>query len=242
MLLPWTLILMSWVLLGIAFLTHRNVLIDHDYLLRTSRLPWIVALFVFLLCWQIMTMAMMLPSSLSQLLILYESHRARWRAQTAFIIGYALVWTGFAFLAFLGDALVHQVVRQWWWLYLHSQLIGALTLAITGVYQWSPLKQSCLHHCIALTRSQTCKSLREASSSSWQQGLRYGTLCLGSSWALMLVMFGIGMKSLLVIALLTTIMFLEREVLKSKWLQFAVGSVFLLLALLWYLFPFMANL
>ncbi len=62
--------------------------------------------------------------------------------------------------------------------------------------------------------------------------------CLGSSWALMLVMFGIGMRSLLVMALLTAVMFLEREVCKGKWLRLVVGSVFLLLALFWYLFPF----
>ncbi len=111
--LPWTLILLSWVLLSIAFLTQRNVLIDHGYLLRTSHLPWMVALLVFLLCWQVMTMAMMLPSSLSRLLMLYESHRRGFRAQAVFIVGYAMVWTGFALLAFLGDMLVHQVVRQW---------------------------------------------------------------------------------------------------------------------------------
>jgi predicted metal-binding membrane protein len=100
------------------------------------------------------------------------------------------------------------------------------------------LKWRCLQRCIALTSAQACVSLQEASSSSWQQGLRYGARCLGSSWALMLVMFGIGMRSLLVVALLTVVMFLERELFKGKWLRFAIGSAFLLLALLWYLFPF----
>ena len=98
------------------------------------------------------------------------------------------------------------------------------------------MKQHCLQRCIALTSAQTSVSLQEASSSSWQQGVRYGTWCLGSSWALMLVMFGIGMRSLLVMALLGVFMFLEREVFKGKWLRLVVGSVFLLLALLWYLF------
>jgi len=235
---PWTLILLSWALLAIAFLTQRNVLIDHDYLLRTSHLPWIVALLVFLLCWQNMTIAMMLPSSLSRLLTLYESPGCGFRAQAVFIVGYAMVWTGFALLAFLGDTLVHQVIRHWWWLSQHSQLIGTLTLTLAGVCQWSSLKRRCLQCCIALTSVQTCASLQEASSSHWRQGLRYGTWCLGSSWALMLVMFGVGMRSLLVMALFSIVMFLEREVCKGKWLRFAIGSVFLLLALLWYLFPY----
>jgi len=39
-------------------------------------------------------------------------------------------------------------------------------------------------------------------------------------------------------ALLTAITFLEREVVTGKWLRLTIGSVFLVLALLWYLFPF----
>ncbi len=53
----------------------------------------------------------------------------------------------------------------------------------------------------------------------------------------MLVMFGIGMRSLLVMALLSVVMFLEREVFKGKWFRLALGRVFLGLSLLWYLFP-----
>lgn len=237
MVFPWTLILLSWALLAIAFATQRNVLIDHDYLLRTSHLPWIGALLVFLLCWQIMTIAMMLPSSLSRLLILFELTGSGFRAQAVFIVGYATVWTCFALLAFLGDTLIHQVVQQWWWLSLHSQLIGALTLAVAGVCQWSSLKRRCLQCCIAITNAQTHMSLQEASSSKWQQGLRYGTWCLGSSWAMMLVMFGIGMRSLFVMALFSAVIFLEREVFKGKWIRLTIGSALLLLALLWCLFP-----
>jgi len=140
-------------------------LIGHDYLLRTSHWPWVVALLVFLVCWQAMTMAMMLPSSLSRLLLLFESHGRGLRVQAVFIAGYATVWTGFALLAFLGDTLIHQVVQQWWWLSLHAQLIGALTLAVAGVCQWTPLKRRCLQHCMAHTGVQTCVPLQEASLS-----------------------------------------------------------------------------
>ena len=213
---PWTLIFLSWLLLIIAFLTRRNVLIDHDYLLRTSHWPWIAALLVFLLCWQIMTIAMMLPSSLSRLLILFESAGRGIRTQAIFIVGYAMVWTGFALLAFGGDTLVHQGILHWWWLSLHSQVIGALTLAVAGVYQWSSLKRRCLERCIALTSARTSMSLQETFLSDWKQGLDYGKWCLGSSWALMLVMFGIGMRSLFGMALFSLVMFLECEVERHR--------------------------
>ena len=229
-LLPWLLIVLSWGILGIAFLTHHNTLIDHDYLLVTSHLPWLSALIIFLLCWQIMTLAMMLPASFSHLLLLHAPHGSHWRTQAIFIIGYASVWTGFAFLAFLGDTIIHQVVQRWWWLYLHAQLIGTLTLALAGIYQWSPLKKRCL----ALTCEQT---LLEASSSSLQKGLRYGMRCVGSNFAIMLIMFGIGMKNLTSMILLTIVMFLEREIGHSRWLRPLIGALCLLAALCWYLFP-----
>jgi predicted metal-binding membrane protein len=230
MLLPWLLILLSWGVLGIAFLTHQNTLIDHDYLLRTSHLPWLLALMIFLLCWQIMTLAMMLPATFSHLLLLHAPRRSLWRAQAIFIIGYASIWTGFAFLAFLGDTVIHQVVQRWWWLYLHAQLIGALTLAFAGIYQWSPLKKRCL----ALTCEQT---RAETSRSSLQQGIQYGMRCVGSNLALMLIMFGIGMKNLTSMIVLTAVMFLEREIHNSRWLRPLIGVLCLLAALCWYLFP-----
>ncbi len=33
------------------------------------------------------------------------------------------------------------------WLYLHSWVIGAATLALAGVFQFSPLKGRCLKQC-----------------------------------------------------------------------------------------------
>ena len=53
----------------------------------------------------------------------------------------------------------------------------------------------------------------------------------------LLNLIGIGMRSLFLIALLTAVMFLEREVFKGKWLRLVVWRVFLGLSLFWYLFP-----
>src|SRR4029434_1954283 len=61
---PWVLIAAAWALALLAALTGRTYLIDHDYLLEQSQLPWAVALAIFLAGWQVMTVAMMLPSSM----------------------------------------------------------------------------------------------------------------------------------------------------------------------------------
>lgn len=238
LLLPYTLMCVGWAVLGISFLTQWHMLIDHDYLLVTSHLPWFTALMIFLGGWQIMILAMMLPASLSQLLRFQGAGKVYWRDQCIFIVGYATVWTGFALFAFVGDTLLHQLVHQWWWLYLHTQLIGTATLAVAGIFQWSPLKRSCLEYCAVSQPSQIPRTLQKVPTLFWQQGIRYGMWCLGSDWALMLVMFGIGMKSFFVMALLACVMLLEHELCKRAWLQSVLGGVCVLAALLWYLSPF----
>src|SRR5438270_11481555 len=60
---PWLLVAVAWGVLVLATLAHQTFLLDHHYLLQASGLPWLAALEVFLLCWQLMTLAMMLPSS-----------------------------------------------------------------------------------------------------------------------------------------------------------------------------------
>ncbi len=61
---PWLLVAVAWAVLVLAMLTHQTFLLDHHYLLQASGLPWLAALEIFLLCWQVMTVAMMLPSSM----------------------------------------------------------------------------------------------------------------------------------------------------------------------------------
>src|SRR5438128_222463 len=52
---PWLLVGLAWAVLVLATLAHQTFLLDHHYLLQASGLPWLAALEVFLLCWQLMT-------------------------------------------------------------------------------------------------------------------------------------------------------------------------------------------
>src|SRR5262249_15274837 len=113
---PWALIAAAWALALLATLTHQTDLIDHHYLLEQIHLPWPLTLAIFLAGWQIMTVAMMLPSSMPMVyMLIYASRQqARPRAtQAAFLAGYAVVWSAFAVAAFLGDTLVHRLIDRW---------------------------------------------------------------------------------------------------------------------------------
>ena len=236
---PWLLIIAAWTVALLASLTKQNSLINHNYLLTQSHLPWIVALVVFLACWQVMTVAMMLPSSMPLVyMMVYASRRQRhpWATQAAFLAGYAGIWTAFALMAFMTDSLLHWLVSNWFWLYLHSWLIGAATFAIAGGIQFSPLKEHCLKQCRS-PLNFFIRYYRKGVGASWHLGLRHGVFCLGCCWALMLVMFGVGVGSIVWMAVLTGLMVVEKTYPGGQRLSPWLGIGLMLLAVLWLVHP-----
>jgi predicted metal-binding membrane protein len=236
---PWVLVIVAWTVALLATLTKQTFLINHTYLLTQSHLPWIVALVVFLASWQVMTVAMMLPSSMPLVYIMVHASRQQrhpWAIQAAFLAGYAVIWTAFAFMAFMADTFLHWLVSNWFWLYMHSWLIGATTFAIAGGFQFSSLKEHCLKQC----RSPLSFFMRYYGmgvGAFWHFGLRHGVFCLGCCWALMLVMFGVGVGSIVWMAVLTGLMVIEKTYPGGQRLSPLLGIVLLLLAALWLVHP-----
>jgi len=236
---PWLVVIAAWTLALLAVLTNQSYLIDHHYLLEESHLPWLLALLVFLACWQVMTVAMMLPSSMPMVYMMVHASRQQRHpraVQAAFLAGYAVVWTAFALGAFLGDTQLHLLVHSWLWLYLHSWLIGAATFALAGGFQFSPLKERCLKQCRS-PFSFFVRYYRKGTGAAWRLGLRHGAFCLGCCWALMLVMFGLGVGSLVWMAALAGVMVIEKTVPGGQRLSPFIGVALLLLAVLWLVHP-----
>src|SRR6478752_6564997 len=75
----WVLIAAAWTLAGLSVLTNQSYLINHHYLLEESHLPVLVALLVFLACWQVMTVGMMLPSSMPMVYMIVHAGRKQRR-------------------------------------------------------------------------------------------------------------------------------------------------------------------
>ena len=236
---PWLLVAVAWAVLILATLAHQTFLLDHHYLLQASGLSWLAALEVFLLCWQVMTVAMMLPSSMPMVNLVVYAGRRQGRpvaVPLAFLSGYAVIWTGFAAGAFLGDTGVHRLVALWPWLAVHAWLIGAVTFFIAGLFQFSPLKERCLNRC-RTPLGFFIHSYRKGVGAAWHLGLRHGGFCLGCCWALMLVMFGVGIGNLAGMAALTGAMVIEKAVPGGRRLSPVIGIILLLLGVLWLAHP-----
>ena len=187
-------------------------LANHDSLLTGDRPPFLVGALIALLAWQVMIAAMMLPSSLP-LVRLYgratERAPERRRSMAAFIGGYVVVWSAFGLAAFCFDASIHAAVNSNSWLRHHDWWIGGTTLALAGVFQFTPLKDACLDKCRHPTQFLT-RYYERGPAGGFKLGARHGAFCVGCCWALLLVMFAAGVASLVWMALLTAVMIHEK--------------------------------
>jgi predicted metal-binding membrane protein len=170
------------------------------------------ALLLFLVSWQVMVAAMMLPSSLPLVRMFAAATWGvadRGRALAAFVGAYAVVWSAFGLLAFLGDAGLHAVVASSPWLAANDWAIAPSVLLLAGAFQFTSLKDACLRAC-RHPASFLRRHYRRGTGGAFSLGARHGLFCVGCCWALMLVMFAAGAVSLIWMAALTALMVHEK--------------------------------
>lgn len=208
---PWGVVpcvAVSWFLLVAADVTGARLL-DHDALFESGRVG-VTELGLFLLGWQLMLVAMMLPASLPAI-------RAVGRHPVgvgAFWAGFGLVWTVFASVVLSIDSVVHGAVDRLAWLEARPSLLAAGVLVTIGLWQLAPPTSRCLAACRAWAPAPgEDVSVRGRLA----EGLRYGQLCVASDAGLMLLMFALG-GSAAWMAVIGLAMILER----SRWLHGAV--------------------
>ena len=189
---------------------------------------------VFLLSWQVMLAAMMLPSSLPLIRLFAKASAKQSRPRAAmagFLGGYALVWTAFGALAFAFDVGVHATVDANPWLQDHTWVLVAGVLALAGAFQFSSLKYACLDKCRHPAQFML-RFYRRGTGGGMRLGLRHGLFCLGCCWALMLVMFSVGVASVFVMAMLTTLMVYEKTQPRGRQVVPVAGVTLVVTALM----------
>ena len=150
--------------------------------------------------WTLMTVAMMLPTMLPLLEIfrrLTRQRRERWQLTILVIVGYLAVWACFGVAAHLADWALHQLVERSNWLEQNVWVIGAGTFFLAGGFQFSRLKYRCLDKCRApLSFVMEHWRGRRDYRNALLLGTHHGIFCVGCCWALMLLMFGVGVGNL----------------------------------------------
>ena len=234
----------AWALSVLAQTSGKAVLLNHGRLIEGAAPffrppPLWVALPLFLLAWQVMVVAMMLPSSLPMVRLFRVAAARQPRPQAvraAFLGGYLAVWTGFGTLAFLQDVGIHRLVDRTPWLEAHSYVIAGAALALAGAFQFSAVKDRCLSEC-RHPGAFLLQHYRRGVGEAFRFGRKHGLFCLGCCWALMLVMFAAGVGNLWWMAALGAVMFYEKVGRFGERLTPVVGVVLLALAALVLMHP-----
>ncbi|MGH9518373.1 MAG: DUF2182 domain-containing protein [Terriglobales bacterium] len=205
--------------------------------------PWTGAdLLLMFAMWAVMMVGMMTPSAAPMVLLYARVQRSAVAAGEAFAStgwfagGYLAAWVLFSLVATLAQWGLERAALLTPGMAAASTGLGALLLIVAGLYQWMPLKQTCLAHCQSpLAFLQLHGGLRRAAPKALGLGLHHGFYCVGCCWALMALLFVGGVMNLLWIAGLTILVLLEKA-LPAGWLVARVAGVGLAAAGVWLLF------
>jgi predicted metal-binding membrane protein len=180
--------------------------------------------------WVVMMAAMMLPSMAPTAALYARMTRSRGLDQPLlFTAGYLLVWAAAGLLAYgvfelgrslFGGALAWHAGGRW---------VAGGVLALTAVYELTPLKNACLAHC----RSPLGFVLghwRDGRRGALEMGGRHAVWCLGCCVGLMVALFALGVMSLTWMVLVAALIALEKTLPWRRTITWGTAALLLALA------------
>lgn len=187
-----------------------------------------VAMVLMFLMWAVMMVGMMVPSAAPMILAFAQINRRRRQLDnpyvptSVFLAGYLLVWAVFSVAATLAQFALIFTMLSYSIAANASPIIGGVLLLVAGAFQISPLKSACLRHCRTPMGFIT-NDWREGRRGALLMGLHHGGYCLGCCWALMGLLFLLGVMNLLWIAALAAFVLLEKVAPAGVWVGRAAG-------------------
>lgn len=184
--------------------------------------------FLMLVMWSAMMAVMMLPSAVPMLLF-YDSI-ARKRSGPAigltilFALGYLVVWLGFSVGAVVLQYALDKANLLSPLMQTTSIVLAGIMLVAAGLYQWTPLKQTCLRRCRS-PLDFIMTQWRGGNRGALSMGLRHGAFCLGCCWMLMLLLFVGGVMNFAWIAGIALFVLIEKLAPAGHWIGKAAGVV-----------------
>ena len=189
--------LLAWV--GLLTLTSMQQTMGSPWAMPMSAEWSPTQTLLMLTMWGVMMVAMMLPSAYPMLAAYDRAVRADTGSESwsvaAFAIGYLVCWGIFAGLA----------TGLQWWLLAHSTVdsmgvlvqpaAASLALMAAGIYELTPMKRTMLGHCRA-PLGFLATEWRPGRTGALRMGVAHGRTCLACCWAVMLLLFVLGVMNL----------------------------------------------
>ena len=164
--------------------------------------------------WAVMMVGMMAGAAAPMLLLFAGAQAARGSrrvpmALPLFGLGYLTVWVGFSACAAIAQEALHRAAMLSPATAASGPRLSGAILIAAGAYQLTPFKGACL------TRGRSplgflMTSWRDGAIGAFRMGLAHGAYCLGCCWALMCVLFAVGVMNLLWVAALTALVLMEK--------------------------------
>lgn len=165
---------------------------------------------VFLAMWVTMMVAMMFPT-IAPIVLLHRlvlRRRGDREAMTVtFVSGYLAVWAAAGIVPLV--VLIgfrHMTLGSTW-----VERICGVVVATAGAYQFTRWKQTCLRACRSPLAFLATHRFGGGFGGAFRAGASHGAYCLGCCWALMSVLFTIGLMNLTWMAALAVLFLAEKN-------------------------------
>jgi predicted metal-binding membrane protein len=165
--------------------------------------------------WVTMMAAMMLPSVAPMVLLfgrISRDRKARGHAFVptwVFLVGYLAAWTAYGLAAYGLYRLVIAAGTSWLAWDRAGRYVSGGAIIAAGLYQLTPLKEVCLRHCRG-PMHYILHGWRDGRIGALQMGAEHGLFCVGCCWGLMVILFSVGVMSLVWMAVLAAVIFAEK--------------------------------
>ncbi len=181
---------------------------------------------IFLVTWVVMMAAMMFPS-VAPLTLLYAQYTRRlaraWPLLAAlFVVGYLVVWSAFGVAAYLLVALLVPLIAVIPMVHAAPQAFLGAAIAAAGLYQLTPLKDTCLGHCRSPLH-WIFRGFRPGARGALRMGLEEGAFCVGCCAGLMVVLLVVGLASVGWMAAVAAVIFIEKVLAPTAAVAKGVG-------------------
>lgn len=173
-------------------------------------MPFDMSAPVFLAMWATMMVAMMFPTVAPIVLLHRMVVRRRGEGvvpTVAFGVGYLAVWVTFG-LAPLGllVSFRHIAAGSGW-----VARLGGAVLVLAGAYQFTRWKDTCVRACRSPLTFLATHDFGSGSRGAFRTGVSHGLYCLGCCWALMSVLFVVGLMNLAWMAAIAAVFLAEKN-------------------------------
>jgi predicted metal-binding membrane protein len=192
---------------------------------------------LFLAVWIAMTVATMFPAVAPMVLMFARIGAARRTSGRVFVptwlfvAGYLLVWTVLGMVAYAAALGAEALAARFDVVVHNAGLIAGVLIVLAGAFQFSRLKDRCLSACRS-PLGFVAQHWRDGRLGAVRMGVRHGWHCAGCCWALMMLMFPLGVMNIVALAGVTALVYAEKVLPQARAIREIAGALLVAYGLL----------